>query len=877
MATIDTARVLPTLPQAELWPEVARATLDWLASRGMPARDAAVLLPYAALLAPARAAFAAAGGWQPRIETPATLAASLRAPEPPLPGRVSGDPVLDRLTATALLSGHGWAQAWARRDRRGFEHLVAQVVESAQTLALGAAQRPPSQREAFWQEARAGIQGAAGGPGHLEALLLQAALEWAALGGSEPTDALFTLDIGAWVGVRIGGGDGLVERLLAEHPAPALMIDADPPVEAPFPAPSSSFGPMPQRWVCDDLESEAQAAASLVLTALARGEQPVALIASDRVLVRRIRSLLERRRVVLSDETGWRLSTTPAAARLMALLRAAGPDASPDARLDWLKGLGLGPEDERRIRVLEAHWREARRLPDEARAEAEAWWQAISAQLAPLALRGPLRLPAWLQSLAEVRERCATLAGPGAAADDAAAEGAIARALRLHEADAGWQAAAAALSFDLTGFSAWVDSVLEATNHEPAPQPGAPVVLTPLARAVGRDFGHVVLPAADDQHLGALAATPTLIGENLAQRLGLDSAARRQQRQLLAFAQLLRVPRLSLLRRRVDEGQPLAPSPFVRWLAAVREEATRAEWPEARWVAATQAVPARPQPRPMPAAPQALPSSLSASTVEALRQCPYRFFAKAVLRLEDLGELDAPLAKRDYGNWLHTTLHRFHERRAAGAAAPDAALLAQAAEAATAELRLEPAALLPYEASFEVFAPRYLAWLAAREAAGWRWAEGETDHACDPPSLAPQRLRSRLDRIDHGPGGSVAVIDYKTGDLGGLKKKVKEPLEDTQLALYAALLRGSGAAAGPIEAMYLALDCDDAPQAVIHPGVDETARALIDGLSADLADLRAGAAMPALGEGRVCETCEARGLCRRDHWLPDLPSADDAL
>jgi ATP-dependent helicase/nuclease subunit B len=24
--------------------------------------------------------------------------------------------------------------------------------------------------------------------------------------------------------------------------------------------------------------------------------------------------------------------------------------------------------------------------------------------------------------------------------------------------------------------------------------------------------------------------------------------------------------------------------------------------------------------------------------------------------------------------------------------------------------------------------------------------------------------------------------------------------------------------------------------------------------------------MPALGEGSVCETCEMRGLCRRDHW-----------
>jgi ATP-dependent helicase/nuclease subunit B len=50
--------------------------------------------------------------------------------------------------------------------------------------------------------------------------------------------------------------------------------------------------------------------------------------------------------------------------------------------------------------------------------------------------------------------------------------------------------------------------------------------------------------------------------------------------------------------------------------------------------------------------------------------------------------------------------------------------------------------------------------------------------------------------------------------------------------------------------------------------VAESARALLQGLGDELKRLRAGAPMPALGEGAVCEHCEARGLCRRDHW-PD--------
>ena len=39
---------------------------------------------------------------------------------------------------------------------------------------------------------------------------------------------------------------------------------------------------------------------------------------------------------------------------------------------------------------------------------------------------------------------------------------------------------------------------------------------------------------------------------------------------------------------------------------------------------------------------------------------------------------------------------------------------------------------------------------------------------------------------------------------------------------------------------------------------------LIEGLQHDLSRVAAGHALPALGEGRVCEFCAARGLCRKD-------------
>ena len=50
------------------------------------------------------------------------------------------------------------------------------------------------------------------------------------------------------------------------------------------------------------------------------------------------------------------------------------------------------------------------------------------------------------------------------------------------------------------------------------------------------------------------------------------------------------------------------------------------------------------------------------------------------------------------------------------------------------------------------------------------------------------RLVGRIDRIDRLPEGRRAVLDYKTEGLERTRARVREPLEDTQVAFYAALL-----------------------------------------------------------------------------------------
>jgi ATP-dependent helicase/nuclease subunit B len=852
MPTIASVSLDPAWRPAGLWPELAERALAWLEERALPVRDAVLLVPFAGLLEPARVAFAARGGW-PRVETALTLAASLAAPAAPAAGQCSGNAALDRLSATQLLRGLAWGRAWATRDPPGFSALVDALVQAAASLREAAAGHAPHTRAAFWERARAAIGEAPAGAS-IESLLLQVALAWAEAALPPATDVLFRHRPSAWIALRLGGADPVAEALLAEGGVPALRLAADPDPEDPFAANTS--GPAPRQLLCQHFEDEAAATAAAVIEALNAGAVPVALVALDRELLRRVRALLDRAGVPLIDETGWKLATTAAAARLIALLQAAAPEATRDEQLRWLKGWPLA--EPAATRALEALWRRRRHV--EGTDAAQALWARAQAHLAPLREPRELPLAQWLQRLAALLQADGTLAALQAAADGQQ----VLQTIGLPQAaSAAWAEAAAQLRFTLAEFTAWVQGTLEQATFLPLPDAGAAVLITPLARAYGRRFAQVVVPATDHRHLGAEGPQPGLIGDALAARLGLPDAAERRRRQHIALSHAMRADAVLLLRRLQDEQEPLADSPALQWLQAVRERAGQPPAAAQAWQPALQTFARRPVQRPEPSAPDLLPAQLSASQLDALRQCPYRFFARAQLGLDEPEELEAALAKRDYGNWLHLVLHRFHDGRMPGG--DDAALLQAAASAATRELGLDEGELLPFAASFERLAPAYLAWLHGREAEGWLWAEGESDHQLSHPLLPGLRLRGRVDRIDHGPDGRRLVVDYKTGAVAGLKKKAADPLEDTQLAFYAALLGGPDGDPA-LGACYLALDDEAAPLVIEHPAVHESGATLIAGLADEWQRLREGTPLPALGEGTVCETCEARGLCRRDHW-----------
>ncbi|HEV7913576.1 MAG TPA: PD-(D/E)XK nuclease family protein [Albitalea sp.] len=832
-------------------------------------RDAIVLLPFAQLLPLARRAWTN-GGWMPRIETTLTLARSLAPVLPAEPGQITFDAAVDRLAARRLLRGQAWAAGWARRDAHGFDHAVRALVQTAHALARAAAAVPPAERDAHWRQGRE-LLGVGSGPGAAERLLARVALEWAAAAAAPSTDVLFSLRPSAWIVVQAGGPDALAQRLMASSAAPTrcLLLDADAPADDPFAAIAAHVDA--DVAVCADFEDEAQRTTAQVLARLRDGHEPVGLIAQDRLLIRRVRALLSRQSIALQDETGWKLSTTRAAATVVALLRAAARGATTDDWLDWLKSCApVWPTIDHADGALQGLESALRRggwavpasvdLPKLHERAATLWIEARHI-VDGFMLPRTRPLAAWLTALRDGLQACGgwqALAG-----DDAGRQ--VVAALHLGS-DAAWPADADAMSLD--EFAAWVRGALEEASFVPQAPGDAQVVVTPLERAMLRPFGSVVMAGADEKRLGAGSLAYPLLGDATAKALGLPGAAARRESETLAFLQLLRLPRVTLLRRLDDGGEPLAPSPLLERLSLALRRAGRT-LPDAPDPRRVRAIELQPLMRPQPSAPDLLPSRLSASACEALRVCPYRFYALRMLGLQEADELAEEIEKRDYGQWLHEVLHRFHVRRSGPAdATQEAATLHAIAIEVQQELHLDDPSFLPYAASFARIAPRYVHWLHARDRKGAQWLDGEREITVQPPQWGGVAMHGRLDRIDHVSrenSGATQLIDYKTSSAQMLRQRVAEAQEDTQLAFYAALVAQCDEPE-VIEAIYLSVDDNKGIEEIEHKDVQASAIRLVEGIGHDLARLRDGATLPALGEGDGCRFCEARGLCRRDHW-----------
>ena len=615
---------------------------------------------------------------------------------------------------------------------------------------------------------------------------------WDVLGPSHPQFGLKQLlmrigavrgEARAWPAPNVRAGSAARAALIAEAMRPAETVGAWRDMAPIDPAALSDFTLLE----CATSSAEAGVIALRLRASLMRDGATAALVTADRALARRVAAELRRWDIEIDDSAGAPLGKSAPGVFLRLSARLIAERAAPVSFLAALKHpLAAGGEAAQKFRasvraVERAVLRGAR--PDAglngmARAldaagetEGSAWLGPITAAAAPF-----MELMAEKVTLAEVVAAHVGFAEWLAASDTQSGPE------RLWAGEAGEAAAA------------FMAELAESAAHAPALKGWEyPALFDALmqGRVVRPRFGghprlfiwgplEARLQRADVMILGGLNegswppepdADPWMSGSMRAE-FGLPSHERRIGLSAHDFAQCCAAPEVMLTRARRVEGEPSVPSRWISRLKTVlspggldrfivEESRTWLRWQEL--LDHREAVPS-PPPAPRPPL-AARPRQLSVTQIETWLADPYAIYARHILRLRPVDDIDADPGAADKGTVIHDILDRFIAEHPGevDAAALDR-LLALGAEAFQRFARV-PGVMAFWWPRFE----RIAGWFVDNEIT---WRETATPLASEVSGELILKgpggdfiLRAKADRIDRFGDGELAIIDYKTGNI----------------------------------------------------------------------------------------------------------------
>ncbi|MGZ3159959.1 MAG: PD-(D/E)XK nuclease family protein, partial [Burkholderiaceae bacterium] len=287
------------------------------------------------------------------------------------------------------------------------------------------------------------------------------------------------------------------------------------------------------------MEEEAQQGVQTILDWLQSGKSQVAIISQDRVVARRMRALLERAQVFVSDETGWKLSTTRAAAVIVAWFDVITNRAETIGLLDFLKSpylFSAHANKTAQVMAIEIALRRANVLGG---------WDLVIDTLAAM--------PKQAQLIAQIAEQAKRFAGRKTLADWMAVTASALDVLEMRSSMATDAAGLQVLemldamqqdgeaSTHTYSFSEWrslVSMQLEATEFVPASRDQR-VVMMPLNGARLRSFDAVLVVGADADHLPSQLNEVLFFSNAVRRELGLATREQLHCEQLRDFVEVL--------------------------------------------------------------------------------------------------------------------------------------------------------------------------------------------------------------------------------------------------------------------------------------------------------------------------------------------------
>lgn len=544
-------------------------------------------------------------------------------------------------------------------------------------------------------------------------------------------------------------------------------------------------------------QREEAAAIALLLRSVAEEDgKTAALVTLDRALAQRVSAELERWDLKVNDSAGRPLAQSPAGVFLQLTAAMMAEDCAPISLLSALKhplaACGMDAAAFRdRVRDLERAVLRGPRPPpgiDGIRQRLTgggdhdpsllAWLETLPAMMAPMAdvmaaPSGPLLdLLNRHLTLAEAMAETHDTAGPLRlwAGDDGEALARFVAELANAAADMG--------DIDPSAYPGLLDAFLNGQVSRP-PYGTHPrlSILGPLeARLLHPDV--VILAGLNEGSWPAESAADPWMSRPMRKAFGLPQPERRIGQAAHDVAQALGAPEVILTRSVKVDGTPTVPSRWWRRFDQVVDAAkipTHTETGRYTWLPWAEALhkPERvePQPAPAPAPPvSARPRRLSVTEIETWMRDPYEIYARHVLNLRALDPIDANASRADYGTIIHDILQTFVDRFPHALPTDAETALRRIAEDRFARTDLAPGIQAFWQPRFE----RIAAWFidAEKDRRGrLRSVQAEVRGALtlDGPA-GPFTLIAKADRIETETGGSLVIVDYKTGSVPSAKE-----------------------------------------------------------------------------------------------------------
>lgn len=568
-------------------------------------------------------------------------------------------------------------------------------------------------------------------------------------------------------------------RLISEAMRPAATTDK---WQKP-PAFSETVLDGVSRMDCADRHEEAVSIALILREALETKGKTAALVTPDRDLARRVIAEMKRWGVVMDDSAGQPLSRTPLGAYLELVGEAAAANAAPHELLACLKhplaqGGGEYGAFREQVRRLEKTLLRGARPGD--------GWDGLTraakgTESEPVVRRLDETLRAFTETMSDPspKDFPALLELHLKTAEALAATTKRKGGERLWTGDAG--EAATALFADLAdcaglidpvtprGYLALLSSLMRARPVRPkyGMHPRLDILGTMEARMLRPDV--LVLGGLNEGVWPKAPDADPWISRPMRDECGLPPPERKIALSAHDFCQAFCAPTVVLSRAVKDGGTPTVPSRWLSRLDAVLAAAelkwTPAPYPAyARKIDVPERVLNIRPPAPKPPV-ESRPRRLSVTQVETLFRDPYSIYARHILRLKPLDDIDQETGFAELGTALHDAVRKFCEKYPAEPPETAEDEILALGERAVNDLNFPATAAAFWKPRIDAALLSFLAeW---RETAAFR-AETHCEKSgaltLDLPS-GTFTLTGQADRIDLMKDGTLTVVDYKTGFL----------------------------------------------------------------------------------------------------------------